>query len=271
MKVLNFIKMQGAGNDFVMLDARTERIELSPEQARALADRNFGVGCDLICVMSSCETADIALRFLNADGTEAKACGNASRCVGRLLIPQLGRDRMIALTGRGFLDIRAVGQSSYSVNMGHPELDWADIPLSHAMETSVLPLEGDPGAAGMGNPHLVFTVPDVTTLDIPQLGKPLEHHPLFPERTNVEFCSILNRGHIRMKVWERGVGVTLACGSGACASVVALHRQGKVDRDCIVDLDGGRVEINWRDDGVWMTGGAEHVFEGQIHLENLTR
>lgn len=268
-KSLAFQKMHGIGNDFVILDARAADVSLTPALASALADRHMGVGADLICVIENDPDADARLTFHNADGSPSAACGNATRCVALKLEEEDGPADRRFITDFGALDVRRAGQGLYSVNMGQPAMRWQDIPLARDVDLDALPIDGAPAAAGMGNPHMIFHVDDANAIDPAQDGATLEHHPLFPERTNVEFCSINPDGTIRMRVWERGVGVTMACGSGACAVVVAFARQGKVARHTQVHLDGGTLDIDWREDGVWMTGPATHVFDGTLDIDRL--
>ena len=261
---LPFMKMHGLGNDFVVIDSRGREAVTTPALARALGDRNRGVGFDQLAEIRDCDTADFALDFWNSDGTRAEACGNATRCVSDYMMRQLGRDAVTLVTVRGGLSAQRQADGLVSVNMGHPQLDWADVPLAQAMDTLHLPLAGDPVAVGMGNPHAVFFVPDATAVDVAGLGRAVEHDPLFPQRTNVEFASLSAPDHIRMRVWERGTGITLACGSGACATAVAAHRRGLTGRRVMMDVDGGRLEIDWREDGVWMTGPTAHVFDAVL-------
>lgn len=266
---LRFMKMHGLGNDFVVVDARGRPNPVTPALARALGDRNRGVGFDQLAVIRDDAEAAAAVDFWNSDGSQAAACGNATRCVGRLLLGESGLPGIDVRTGRGLLRIENAGGGLIRVNMGPPELDWAAIPLAGPMEIDPLPLEGAPGAAGMGNPHCVFVVPDVTAVDVVARGAAIEHDPLFPARTNVEFVEVIDRATIRMRVWERGGMVTLACGSGACAAVVVTARRGLTERAVTVKLDGGDLGIDWRDDGVWMTGPATLVFEGRLAPEIL--
>lgn len=261
---LPFMKMHGLGNDFVVIDSRGREAVTTPALARALGDRNRGVGFDQLAEIRDSDVADFALDFWNSDGSRAGACGNATRCVSDYMMQQLGRDAVTLVTVRGGLSARRQADGLVSVNMGHPQLDWADVPLAQAMDTLHLPLSGDPVAVGMGNPHAVFFVPDATAVDVAGLGPVVEHDPLFPQRTNVEFASLTAPDHIRMRVWERGTGITLACGSGACATAVAAHRRGLTGRRVVMDVDGGRLEIDWRADGVWMTGPTAHVFDAVL-------
>ena len=261
---LGFVKMHGAGNDFVIIDSRdAARRRVTPALARALGDRNRGVGFDQLAEIRPDDAADYRLEFWNADGSEAGACGNASRCVAALMMADLGRDRLRFSTRRGMLEAER-REGRVHVNMGHPQLRWDEVPLAHETDTDRLPLEGGPAAVGMGNPHCVFFVPDAGTVALETLGPRIEHDALFPERTNVEFASLTGPDRLRMRVWERGAGVTLACGSGACATAVAAHRRGLTGRNVVLDLDGGTLAVDWREDGVWMTGPVARVFEGVL-------
>jgi diaminopimelate epimerase len=265
---LAFLKMHGLGNDFVVIDSRGRGAVVTPALARALGDRNRGVGFDQLAEIRDADGADFTLDFWNSDGSRAGACGNATRCVSDLVMRQTGQDGISLLTTRGSLSARKL-DGMVSVNMGHPQCDWADIPLSHAVDPLHLPLEGDPAGVGMGNPHCVFFVPDAEAVPLTTLGPKFETDPLFPQKTNVEFASVIAPDHLRMRVWERGAGITLACGSGACAVAVAAHLRGLTGRKVRLDVDGGTLEIDWRDDGVWMTGPVAYVFEGVLSPEFL--
>ncbi|MBB1492286.1 diaminopimelate epimerase [Paracoccus sp. MC1854] len=266
---LGFVKMHGAGNDFVIIDSRgAPQRRVTPALARALGDRNRGVGFDQLAEICPDDAADYRLEFWNADGSGAGACGNASRCVADLMMRDPGRDRVRFSTLRGMLEAeRRDGQ--VHVNMGHPQLAWDEVPLAREMDTERLPLDGGPAAVGMGNPHCVFFVRDAEAVDLTAIGPRIEHDALFPERTNVEFASLTAPDRLRMRVWERGAGVTLACGSGACATAVAAHRRGLTGRRVVLDLDGGTLVVDWREDGVWMTGPVARVFEGVLSPEWL--
>lgn len=259
---LRFLKMHGLGNDFVVIDARSGENPVTPALARALGDRHRGVGFDQLAVILPAESADFTLEFWNADGSKAGACGNATRCVSDLMMRDLGKDRVTLTTARGRLAAERRADGLVSVNMGAPILEAAAIPV--AADPLALPLAGDPVAVGMGNPHCIFFVEDAEAADVAGLGPKIEHHPLFPERTNVEFAALVGPDHLRMRVWERGAGITLACGSGTCATAVAAHLRGLTGRQVIVDVDGGRLEIDWREDGVWMTGPTALVFEAEL-------
>lgn len=260
---LPFMKMHGLGNDFVVLDARARHVNVTPALILALADRRMGVGFDQLAVIAS-GAADAHLTFYNSDGTESAACGNATRCIARFLMDETGRDRLHLTTARGDLNAVDAGDGLTSVNMGQPQLDWRGIPLAEEMDTLELPIEGGPTATGMGNPHCTFFVEDAEAIPLEQFGPRYEHHPLYPERTNVQVASLIGKDHLRMRVWERGVGVTLASGSSSCAVAVAAARRGLTGRSVQIDLDGGTLHVEWRDDGVWMTGETMHVFDGVL-------
>lgn len=259
---LAFFKMHGLGNDFVVIDARFGADPVTPALARALGDRHRGVGFDQLAVIKPAEGADFTLEFWNSDGSMAGACGNATRCVSDYMMRELGRDSVELVTARGRLAARRRADGLVSVNMGAPILEAAAIPV--AGDPMALPLAGGPVAVGMGNPHCIYFVEDAEAVDVAGEGARIERDPLFPERTNVEFASLLGADHLRMRVWERGAGITLACGSGTCATAVAAHLKGLTGRRVIVDVDGGRLEIDWREDGVWMTGPTAHVFTGSL-------
>ncbi|KAF0114007.1 MAG: diaminopimelate epimerase [Rhodospirillaceae bacterium] len=278
-RALPFIKMHGLGNDFVVLDARKTSFALSAAVVRAIADRHTGVGCDQLVILEPSHTpeADVFMSIYNADGTEAGACGNATRCVGAVLLHETGRGAAVIETRAGRLPVRREAGSLVTVDMGVPGLDWRDIPLARAADTLHLPVhlpvvgEGTVDAVGvsMGNPHAVFFVRAATTVDLAALGPPLEHDSLFPERTNVEVVEVWERERLRVRVWERGTGITRACGTGACAAVVAAVRRGLLpERRAEVVLDGGELSVSWRDDGrVIMTGPAVISFTGLLPAE----
>ena len=261
---LGFMKMHGAGNDFVVIDTRGRGAVATPALARALGDRNRGVGFDQLAEIRTSPTADFALDFWNNDGTLAEACGNATRCVCDVVMRETGRDEVTLTTARGTLGAVRRADGLVAVNMGPPHLRWDQVPLAAATDTLHLPLQGDPVAVGMGNPHCVFFVPDAEAVDLPALGPRFEHDPLYPRRTNVEFASLTAPDRLRLRVWERGAGITLACGSGACATAVAAHLRGLTGRQVRLDVDGGTLDIDWRDDGVWMAGPVAHVFDGWL-------
>lgn len=261
---LPFAKMHGLGNDFVVLDVRAHGRRVTPALARAAGDRRRGIGFDQLVEILPCADAAAELIFWNADGRVAGACGNATRCVAERLMAETGAVRIALRTAFGRLGAVRRDDGVVAVNMGAPRFDWSAVPLAEACDTAALPLPGAPGAVSMGNPHLVFWVDDAEAADPAALGPAWETHPLFPERTNVEFVAVLAPDLIRMRVWERGAGVTLACGSGACAAVAAGARRGLHGRRATVLLDGGALEIDWREDGIWMAGPTALVFEGAM-------
>ncbi|WP_298916835.1 diaminopimelate epimerase [uncultured Roseobacter sp.] len=260
---LPFMKMHGLGNDFVVLDARAQNIDVTPALAQALGDRHRGVGFDQLAVITN-GAEDLHLTFYNADGSLSATCGNATRCIARFVMHETGQSTLKLSTDRGPLSACDAGDGMTAVNMGQPQLDWSEIPLASAMDTLTLPITGSPVATGMGNPHCTFFVDDVAAVDLASFGKAHEHHPLYPQRTNVQIAQIIGPDHIRMRVWERGVGITLASGSSSCATGVAAARKGLTGRKVRIDLDGGTIHIDWRDDGVWMTGPTTHVFDGTL-------
>jgi diaminopimelate epimerase len=265
-----FVKMHGCGNDFVILDARPHAFGVGPAQAAALADRHKGIGCDQLIIIEPTATADAFMRIFNPDGSEAGACGNATRCLADILLRETGRTGVTIGTISGNLPATRRPDGLIQVDMGPVGLDWTDIPLAHPMDTLRLPLPGDPAAASMGNPHATFFVPDVDAEPITVRGPRLEHDPLFPQRANIGFAQVIDPGTIRLRVWERGAGLTLACGSGACATLVNAHRRGLTHRHANVIVDGGVLQIEWRNDNhVLMTGPVATVFHGQVALEAL--
>jgi len=261
---LRFLKMHGAGNDFVILDSRGREAVTTPRLAEAIGDRHKGVGFDQLAEIRDCAEADIALDFWNSDGSIAGACGNATRCVADLVMAEAGRATLTIRTLRGVLHARRLEGGQVAVNMGHPQLEWAEVPLARAADTLHLPLADDRAAVGMGNPHCVFFVPDAEAVALASIGPQVEHDPLFPERTNVEFASVIGPDRLRMRVWERGTGITLACGSGACATAVAAHLRGLTGRSVTLEVDGGTLGVDWQADGVWLTGPVARVFEGVL-------
>ncbi len=266
---LRFMKMHGAGNDFVVIDSRGGEAVVTAALTRALGDRHRGVGFDQLAEIRDAAGADFALDFWNSDGSRAGACGNATRCVSDFVMAGLGAAAVSLITARGGLQAVRRGDRRVSVNMGHPQLGWAEVPLAREVEVLHLPLAGDPVGIGMGNPHCVFFVPDAGAVDLATVGPLCEHDALFPERTNVEFASLIGTDHLRMRVWERGAGITLACGSGACAAAVAAHLRGLTGRQVRLTMDGGVLEVDWRDDGVWLSGPVAHVFDGWLSPEFL--
>ena len=260
---LAFMKWHGAGNDFVIIDSRGREAIVTAALARGMGDRHRGVGFDQLAEIRSDETADIALDFWNNDGSRAEACGNATRCAARYMMDQTGKPALTIRTLRGTLEARLVN-GAVSVNMGHPQLAASEQALAPGTDPAHLPLDGDPMAVGMGNPHAVFFVDDAEAVDVATRGRAVETDPLFPKRTNVEFAEVRARDEIRMRVWERGTGITLACGSGACATAVAAASRGLTERKVRMEVDGGWLTLDWRDDGVWMTGPTAYVFSARL-------
>ncbi|WP_255553750.1 diaminopimelate epimerase [Maritimibacter sp. DP1N21-5] len=269
-KSLSFMKWHGAGNDFVIVDSRGQSARVTEPLARALGDRHRGVGFDQLAEIRDSDAADIDLDFWNVDGSRAGACGNATRCVARYMFDQTGKDGITIRTARGLLEARLI-DGAVHVNMGHPQFDWREVPLAHEMAVDHLPLDGDPMAVGMGNPHAVFFVEDAEAVDVAGWGRAVETDPLFPARTNVEFAQVRSREEIRMRVWERGTGITLACGSGACATAVAAATRGLTERKVRIEVDGGWLLLDWREDGVWMTGPTAHVADATLTEDFLSR
>jgi len=271
-----FLKMHGLGNDFVVLDARTAALDLTPERRRVIADRRLGVGCDQLIVLEppTEREADVFMRIYNPDGGEAGACGNATRCVASVVMDELKTDQVTVQTIAGLLESQKTGIGSnglpvISVDMGLARLDWREIPVREACDTKHMPVGigplQDPVGTNMGNPHATFFVDDAAAIPLGELGPKLEHDRFFPERANIGVAQLLGEGRLRLRVWERGAGITLACGSGACAAVVAASRRGLIQRNADVELEGGTLTIEWlRDDHVLMTGGIALAFKGEL-------
>jgi diaminopimelate epimerase len=281
-----FVKMHGLGNDFVVVDARQAPFDLSDARARRIADRREGVGCDQLVVIqppSAGSGADVYMHLRNADGGEIGACGNATRCVAARIMAETGRDAVTVETKAGLLHARDTGAAGVAVDMGPPRLDWREIPLAEAQDTLALHLLGAldmpgadalpaPVAVNMGNPHAVFFVADAEQVPLAEIGPRLEHAPLFPERANISFATLDGPDRLRLRVWERGAGITRACGTAACAATVAAIRRGEGARRMTVALDGGDLAIEWRDsDGhVIMAGPVAESFTGTMSRELLS-
>jgi len=273
-----FRKMHGLGNDFVVFDARERSIPLTSARARVLADRHFGIGCDTVVLIApGTAAADARVVFYNADGGVAEHCGNAVRCVARLLMDERALARVRLDTKGGIVVCEDSGKGLVTADMGAPGVEWQQVPLAEAVDTNqfALDVEGasyTASAVSMGNPHCVLFVEDAIHAPVTVLGPRIERHALFPNRTNVEFVQVVDGGHLRMRVWERGIGVTLACGTGACASAVAAARRGLTGRKVEVTVDGGKMMLEWREsDGhVLMTGPTAEVFRGEIDLDRLS-
>jgi diaminopimelate epimerase len=269
MGKIPFLKMHGLGNDFVVLDGRRRTLPIDAAAARALADRRTGIGCDQVILLERPRHpgAQVLMRIHNPDGGEAEACGNATRCIADLLRRETGSPRVRIETVAGLLEAEALRDGRVTVDMGPARTDWREIPLAQVMDTGRVDLRLGPLSApvctNIGNPHATFFVDDVEAIDLAALGPVLEHHPLFPQRANIGVAEVRNRGSIRLRVWERGAGITRACGSGACAALVAAHRRGLAAKQAEVVLDGGSLDVAWREDGhVVMTGPVALSFEG---------
>ena len=276
----SFLKMHGLGNDFAIFDARTFPFPLDAAGARIIADRRRGIGCDQVIVMEPSKKANAFMRIYNADGGEVESCGNAARCVAYLLMAEAETDEVKLDTTGGLLLCRSADGSRVTVDMGEPRLDWREIPMAQAVDTSSFALDVPgfkdralDGAASVsvGNPHCVLFVDDAEHAPVATLGAAIEQHPWFPLRTNVEFVERRGPTQLRMRVWERGAGITRACGTGACAAVVAASVRGLTERKVSVVLDGGELEIDWREsDGhVLMTGPIAFSFGGEVNLKAL--
>ncbi len=272
-----FFKMHGLGNDFVVLDFRRRALPLGAAAARRLADRRTGIGCDQVILLEPPRhhAAQVLMRIRNSDGSEAAACGNASRCVADLLHRENGDACVRIETIAGLLEAKALPDGSFAVDMGPARTAWHQIPLARAMDTARVELALGPlteaVCTNIGNPHATFFVDDIDAVDLAALGPALEHHPLFPERANIGVAEIRSPSTIRLRVWERGAGITRACGTGACAALVAAHRRGLTERRAAVELDGGTLDVAWREDGrIIMTGPAKLSFEGTFDANLLT-
>jgi len=272
---LPFLKMNGLGNDFVVVDARKTGFVPTEAFLRAVADRKRGVGFDQFIVLRLPETAeaDVKIEFFNADGSRAGACGNGTRCIARLMFEELKRDYCVIETVAGLLAAKKDSGGLVAVDMGNPKLEWKDIPLAREADTLLAPVSSNgffaPCCVNMGNPHAVFFVPDVAAVLLAEAGPHLENHPMFPEKCNIEFAQVLAPDRIRMRVWERGAGITEACGTGACATVVAAVRRDLSARRATVVLDGGELVIEWREaDGhVLMIGPTSLSYSGVLAEE----
>ena len=259
-----FIKMHGLGNDFVVIDGRETAVPaMTARLAAALANRHTGIGCDQLIVLGPSDSADVQMRIFNHDGGEVESCGNATRAVGLLL----GAPATIETLG-GLLTVDP-GASGVAVDMGEPRFEWNQIPLAYPIDTHHMPVAfetlDNPTAVNVGNPHVIFFVPDCETVELDRLGPEIEHDPLFPDRINVNVATIESRSRIRLRVWERGVGETLACGTGACATAIGAMRRGLTDHAVTVALPGGELAITWTEAGrITMTGPASESFRGSF-------
>lgn len=268
-----FRKMHGLGNDFVVLDARARALPVTPTRAAAIADRHFGIGCDQFILLEPPPAgADVFMRILNPDGSEAGACGNATRCIASLVAEERGADRVVVRTIAGELPVERLPGGLWRADMGPARLGWRDIPLAREMDTLHLPLAAgpvaDPAACSMGNPHATFFVDELDAVPIGVIGPGLERDPIFPDRANIGFAQVLAPDRMRLVIWERGAGLTLACGSGACAAIVNAVRRGLTRRRATVAMPGGELVMEWREsDGhVLMTGPVATAFTGVLDL-----
>lgn len=265
---IEFVKMHGLGNDFIVLDARGAPLPaFRADTVRALADRTRGIGCDQLIVLENDPHATARMRIYNADGGEVEACGNAARAIGLLL----GERATIATAG-GTIATTPEGDG-IAVDMGEPRFAWDAIPLAYPVDTAAMPVGWDmleqPSAVNVGNPHVVFFVDDCEAVPLDVLGPQIEHDPLFPQCINVNVSTVVDRQTLRLRVWERGVGLTRACGTGACATAVAAMRRGLVERRVTVHLPGGPLTIAWNeDDRITMTGPATEAFRGSFELDD---
>ena len=273
--MLTFRKMHGLGNDFVVLDGRAAPLGLTSAQIVALADRRRGIGCDQLIILEPPPPgADVFMRIHNPDGSEAGACGNATRCIASLIAAETGKAQVVVRTISGDLPSEAMPGELWRVDMGPARLGWQDVPLARQADTLHLPITcgpvADPAACSMGNPHATFFVPDLDALPINDIGPRLEHDPIFPARANIGFVQVMAPDHLRLVVWERGAGLTLACGSGACAAMVNAHRRGLTGRSARISMPGGDLLMEWRADGhVLMTGPVATAFTGQVDPKAL--
>jgi diaminopimelate epimerase len=273
-----FRKMNGLGNDFVVLDARAASLPLGPAEASAIADRAKGVGCDQVIVLEPSRRADVFMRIWNADGGEVGACGNAARCVAALIAAELARFDVTIETASSTLSALVNGDGSVTIDMGTPRFNWQEIPLAEPfhdtrrIELQVGPIDAPllhtPSVVNVGNPHCIFFVEDADAHDLARFGPMLEHHPLFPERANISLAEVTAPDALKLRTWERGAGLTRACGTAACAAAVAAARRGLTGRKVRVSLPGGDLLIEWRqdDDHILMTGPFAHDYEGTLPL-----
>ena len=268
-KNISFFKMHGLGNDFVVIDSRLKSTNLTANFIKKLGDRNFGVGFDQLAIIHDSEISDARLTFFNSDGSKSATCGNATRCIANFLMDDIKKDEIDLSTDHKSLKAKREVDGSVSVNMGLPEIEWQKIPLLEDVDTLFLPIPGKPTATSMGNPHCSFFVDNLDQVKIEAEGSEIENHPLFPQKTNVQFVSLISKDRLRVRVWERGVGVTKASGSSACAAVVASVRRKFTGNKVEVDLDGGTLVINYTNKGVWMNGPTMHVFNGQLNSQFL--
>ncbi len=266
-----FTKMHGAGNDFVVIDERRGTLGLKPAQFAWLADRHRGIGCDQVILLQADDQSEVFVRYVNSDGSEAGACGNGSRCVAALLSAETGRGKVSMRTLGGNLEATILEPSRIRVDLGEARLDWREVPLSQPVDTLHVELDGmDASVCSMGNPHATLFVDDLDAIDVAAVGARLEWQGLFPQGANIGFVQRLSDSALRLRVWERGAGPTLACGSGACAALVNAHRRGLVGRQAAIEMPGGVLEVEWTEAGrVLLSGPVATAFTGQFALADL--
>ena len=272
-KVLSFKKMHSLGNDFVIIDGRNNPYDFNKDQIKLLGNRHLGIGFDQLAIITTGSKKGISahLNFWNSDGSESFTCGNATRCIADLLMFKMNCNELIISTDHHEVSCRKVSNGLISINLGQPKFNWDEVPLSTKCDTLCLPIKGNPVATSMGNPHCSYFVNDIQKYSIAKIGSETEVHSLFPERTNVQLAQVIDRSTIRVKVWERGCGVTLASGSSACAVAVASNRLGLTDGTVKINLDGGNLFVEWQQDGVWSTGPTAFVFSGEISEKYLEK
>jgi diaminopimelate epimerase len=279
---LPFRKMNGLGNDFVVLDARARPLKIGAEEAQRIGDRASGPGCDQVIVLEPSKTADVFMRIFNADGSEVGACGNAARCVALLLSGETGRSDVTIDTRGGLLQAAVESAGSITIDMGTPRFAWDEIPLAEpfhdttGIELQIGPIDApvlhSPSVVNVGNPHAIFWVDDVAAHDLGRFGPLLENHPIFPERANISLAQVTSPSSLKLRTWERGAGLTKACGTAACAAAVAAARKKLTGRQVTVELPGGSLFIAWTTNGhILMRGPAELEFEGTLAAETLSR
>jgi diaminopimelate epimerase len=277
----SFRKMNGLGNDFVVFDARESRLDIGEAAAQRVADRKLGVGCDQVIMIETSANADVFMRIINADGSEVAACGNATRCVAAVLAQETGHAETVIETRAGLLRAKLRPDGLVTVDMGVPRLGWRDIPLARpfanttsldvTFEAGAAGVLSEPGAVNVGNPHCIFVVADVDAYDFAEIGPRIERDPLFPERVNVSLAEIVRPGYVKLRVWERGAGLTRACGTAACAAAVALARKGLTGREVTIALPGGELAMEWReaDEHILMTGPWSLDYESEFDFSEF--
>jgi diaminopimelate epimerase len=270
--------MNGLGNDFAIFDARRDDMTVVVESIREIADREHGVGCDQVIIMETSEKADIFMRIYNADGCEVDACGNATRCVASIIAAELDHSQVSVETNAGILQAEVVTDGAVTVDMGEPKFGWDEIPLAEEFQDTRMielqlgpidaPVLHSPSVVNVGNPHCIFWVDDVETHDLATLGPFLENHMLFPEQANISLAEVTSRKSIILRVWERGAGITKACGTAACAAAVAAVRKRLTERDVEVKLPGGTLQISWNEQNrIMMSGPAELEYTSRLNIE----